>query len=497
MIKERKALERKQPTRRSTEQYWNETQFQKLVEAPPGSLFSKGPLPWRLLAYMLERSPEIARIRTIVRKRLQDAPRLAAGERQLRNMLIALEQGGFVKLDPPNPDPPVIEGAGLPNPADTSSALATPNLSTGTADAKQQTVNESATASTNTGSSLTFGRASGSSAGLTLGSSSSSRDAKKTHDKQSAAGGAGANKPKQKDYAIGPDEWFPITATPTEKLPAILKFRTCHPLYGTYLLSLLGEADEREKMLAFESILEFPVSAVKPVRAKARDLGTGALAASKLDPELIARGLMSAKSADPDEEEDDFQNLPPEEREWPMSFAEKVHALFQVKYPLLTDVRVVAIHCAGELIFDFNGNFDKYIKSKDMIRQEGLVFRHLLRLILLLAEFDQFEPETGDPIDWHAQLHDMRQKLIKCCHEVDPSSTDLALDPKLRADLVAGETAAASEPAHVAKPVLPTTPEAGEQGATGTGVAVDGQVPSEAVAGDESYDANFGEGLLD
>ncbi len=49
LLKAKKALKRKQPHRRDNEQYWNEAQFQKLVAAPPGKLYSRGPLPWRLL----------------------------------------------------------------------------------------------------------------------------------------------------------------------------------------------------------------------------------------------------------------------------------------------------------------------------------------------------------------------------------------------------------------------------------------------------------------
>ncbi len=54
LLKAKKALKKKRPTRRETETYWNEAQFEKLKSAPPGKLYSKGPLPWRLLAYLLE-----------------------------------------------------------------------------------------------------------------------------------------------------------------------------------------------------------------------------------------------------------------------------------------------------------------------------------------------------------------------------------------------------------------------------------------------------------
>ena len=89
------------PTRRKTEQYWESIHFEKLKTAPPGKLYSKGQLPWRLLAYLLEISPDVERLRAVVRKRLMDAPRIEAGQKALTRMLVTLWAGGYVRLDPP------------------------------------------------------------------------------------------------------------------------------------------------------------------------------------------------------------------------------------------------------------------------------------------------------------------------------------------------------------------------------------------------------------
>ncbi len=74
----KKALERKMPTRRSGQQYWTEGQFNKLRSSPPGQLQSRGPIPWRLLAYMLDVSPEVAPIRELIGKRLMPPKRIEA-----------------------------------------------------------------------------------------------------------------------------------------------------------------------------------------------------------------------------------------------------------------------------------------------------------------------------------------------------------------------------------------------------------------------------------
>ena len=74
---------RSMPKRRSTEQYWTEGQFDKLRAAPPGRLSSRGTLPWRLLAYWLEASPEVDKIRELVSKRLMRGKRLEASQKSL------------------------------------------------------------------------------------------------------------------------------------------------------------------------------------------------------------------------------------------------------------------------------------------------------------------------------------------------------------------------------------------------------------------------------
>ena len=100
LMKAKKALKKKMPTRRDNEQYWNEAQFSKLCAAPPGKLYSRGPLPWRLLAYMLDASPEVDLIRRLVGKRLMDPGRIEAGQQELDRMLMTLWRAGYVTLEP-------------------------------------------------------------------------------------------------------------------------------------------------------------------------------------------------------------------------------------------------------------------------------------------------------------------------------------------------------------------------------------------------------------
>ncbi len=354
LIKAKKALKKKKPTRSDTKVYWGEGQFRQLQAAPPGKLYSKGPLPWRLLAYLLKLSPEVARIRAVVRKRLMDEARIKAGEKALDGMLLTLERCGYVTLDPPPPKPPA-EGE--------------------------------------------------------------------------------AAKPDTEPYA-------PVLAHATPLLDNLLVFRSIHPLYGGYLLSQLGIADRDERIQALESVLEIPRPLLKYVRVPWPDkLPPGPLATTRLDEELIRRGLMVAKPVrDPGEEEDEG-GWDDEDEEFPLVLADKLRLLFDALNPDVTDVHTQAVWAAGELL-RFGGNFNKFVQSRDLVKQEGIVFRHLLRLILLCGEFAQVCPADTTPAEWQGFLRELADGLTASCREVDPASTDEVIEQAHAADVVEGETVA-------------------------------------------------------
>ena len=87
----KKKMKKKMPTRRTTEQYWSEEQFFKLVELPPGHLTSRGLLPWRLLAHIISLDRDIEPIRKIVAHRLMGFKRLKEGQKKLDDMLLTLD----------------------------------------------------------------------------------------------------------------------------------------------------------------------------------------------------------------------------------------------------------------------------------------------------------------------------------------------------------------------------------------------------------------------
>jgi hypothetical protein len=113
--------------------------------------------------------------------------------------------------------------------------------------------------------------------------------------------------------------------------------------------------------------------------------------------------MLAPVEKSPDEDEEDEWA---EEEERPPALADKLRLFFDATHPEVTDVNTQAVWCAGELL-RFEGNFNKYVQSRDLVKQEGIIFRHLLRLILLLEEFAMLTPPGVSEEDWKAELREI------------------------------------------------------------------------------------------
>jgi hypothetical protein len=82
------------------------------------------------------------------------------------------------------------------------------------------------------------------------------------------------------------------------------------------------------------------------------------------------------------------------------------------------------------------------VKSRDLVKQEGIVFRHLLRLILLCGEFSQIAPPEVEAGEWQKELAEIAQGLTASCRAVDPASTEEMIELAHAADVVEGESPA-------------------------------------------------------
>src|SRR5262249_10809601 len=149
------------------------------------------------------------------------------------------------------------------------------------------------------------------------------------------------------------------------------------------------------------------------------------------------RGLMQTPIPKDENEEEDED----EEEAWerPPTLAEKLRLLFDALYPDVFDVHTQSVWAAGELL-RYEGNFDLYVRTRDLVKQEGIIFRNRLRLILLCEESAQLTPPETTAEEWRADLRDVSDRLTVSCRAVDPASTDeIIQQAHAAADVVEGE----------------------------------------------------------
>jgi superfamily II DNA/RNA helicase len=394
--KAKKALKKKQPKRREGQQYWTESQFQKLIEAPSADLASRGPLTWRLLVYMLDLSPDVARIRKLLSGRLMKSTDLKVAQKRLNRQLITLWRGGYVTLDP---KPPLAEMAAEQSGGDGDEA---------TDDDTNDKPDETETSTFGSGLMLDLGQL----------RSDDKAESKPAEEK--------AKKPKAEPV----DEietYEPVTATPTESMADLLKLRGVHPLYAVFLMKHLGIADRNERIMALESLLELSRSLGRATRIPSQDeLPPGPLAA-RLDPQLLKLGLASAEelgAIERDEEEDGQRRWVPDDEYVPiLTLPRKLQRLFEYDFPSVDDMRVSPVWVAGEAL-QYGTDFNKYITGNKLQQQEGIVFRHLLRLVLLIDEMAELCPADISHNQWRDELYEIADQIEEMCRLADPQSTD-------------------------------------------------------------------------
>jgi hypothetical protein len=99
---------------------------------------------------------------------------------------------------------------------------------------------------------------------------------------------------------------------------------------------------------------------------------------------------------------------------------------------------------AGDVL-RYGGDFNKFITSKGIVKQEGIIFRHLLRFILLCQEFAQSVPDGIEADTWQAEMREIAEGITETCRGIDPDSTDKAIEAaQSLPDVVRGESGAAT-----------------------------------------------------
>lgn len=394
--KAKKALKKKQPKRREDVQYWSQQQFENLSVAPSANLASRGPLSWRLLVYLIDASPDVGRIRKLINGRLLDEKGRQAQQRRLDRALVTLWRGGYVTLDP---KPPL-----------------TLNQSNdgGEEDKAEEQEPESKVDETKSlAGQLTFGQ----SAPLVQNEPKKNEPAKPKAPPKSPL-----------------DDYEAKTATPTESMDNLLLLRGVHPLYAMFLMNHLGIADRNERIMAFESLLEMSRTLGKSIRIPKHDeLPPGPLQTTRLDGQLLKMGLATVEELGLNQDEED------EKKPWDddyvpiLTLPHKLQRLFQFDFPYVDDLRITPVWVVGEVL-NYGEDFNKYITSNKLQKQEGMVFRHLLRFVLLIDEMAQLCPPDIEHDQWQAEIWPIANQLEEICRKADPQNTEAWL-----ADVKVGE----------------------------------------------------------
>ena len=266
----------------------------------PANLASRGPLPWRLLAYMLDASPEVDLIRDLVGKRLMDPKHLEAGPEDARPDAADAAAGRLRHAGARAAD----QGGDCPGPSRGPRGREGGRVEDGEAACWRLP--------------------------------------------QSHAASAEPEKPQ------GPPPYKPMFARPTERLAKLSLFRGVNPLYGVFLVNQLGIADRAERIQAMESVLELPGSVAHFVRVPRQDQlaarpaghhAAGRAAAAARPGHGRTNWCRSQEERDPNR----FRSFD-EEPVWVLTLADKLRRLFDYDFPGVHDLRTTPVWAAGEVL---------------------------------------------------------------------------------------------------------------------------------------------------
>lgn len=201
----------------------------------------------------------------------------------------------------------------------------------------------------------------------------------------------------------------------------LLSFRSVDPLYGMFLVEQLVHSNFEEKVMALESVLQVPPVIERHVRIP-DDLPPGPLQTQVIEPLLIQMGAVVARvntGGDDDDDHNGVEGVLTEEEQRPPTFPEMLRIVFESRLAAPEPVFVQPKWIGGALP-DAVGDFYKLVKSRDLVKQEGLILRHLLRLVILAGEF---LTQTEDP-----DYQRIAEIATAACRRVDPRYTDRFLE---------------------------------------------------------------------
>lgn len=461
IIRAKKNMKKKMPKRRDGQQYWSQKQFETLRNAPPAKLASKGRFPWRLLAFLIRKSGAIRDLQAVIHRRLLDPEETEQAQRRLKQMLLTLEAGSFVELQPAPPhhadSTTKKRQSDLPVFSVTAASAVAPLTST-TVSARDSIWLSTGSVEPNASGSVDDGDC-----GFDEGifetesdktSPSPNQDAKKeaptevdpeseqpsgmgllgqllTEARESGGVASSRDRPQASTAEDGADntsavrqpldEYEPDCAIAQPSLDLLFHFRSINSIYGLFLAEHFHRASHEERLLLLEGSLDMPRSVASKVRVPFPEfMPPGPLAVHWLTPQVLSRGLATQEEITGYRDEDTGRRVPP------LDLATQMLMVFRNEFPGASDARSTAVWCVGDLL-TFGGDFNKYVRARDLTKQEGIVFRHCLRMILLCGEFACVQPPGIDPGEWRSDLTELADRLTESCRAIDPTSTDETL----------------------------------------------------------------------
>lgn len=459
LIRAKKNLKKKMPRRREGFQYWTERQFENLRKAPPARLASHGRLSWRLLAFFIRKTGTVRGLQDTVRRRLLDSDEKDDAEKQLIRMLLTLEAGGFVSLDPPPPRvtvpgvddhqpestvfhsvraqtsiseilpaitshadlhlsrwvsthlPPLLESCSdnVEGPDERDDPQPTLDDEFGTGLEESQSLPQDA------GDADAPAPAAPGLLGQLI---AQARSGAKPEGIPGAKKRTESAAESQRSDVSPEAVYSPRLAIATPQLDLLFSFRSINSVYGIFLAEHMHRANYEERLQLLESVLDLTGSVAGMVRVPpSEEMPEGPLSSEFLNPLLLSRGMITQQELTGYFDEVNRRKI------YPMALGERMRLLFRSEYPGVSDVFVRSVWCVGDLL-RFGGNFDRFVRSRDLVKQEGIVFRHCLRMILLCGEFAMLEPPGLDAGEWRRDLTELAAILTESCRAVDPNSTD-------------------------------------------------------------------------
>ncbi len=219
--------------------------------------------------------------------------------------------------------------------------------------------------------------------------------------------------------------------TLNDNIHELKDFRSVDPLYGAFLVKQLSRGQMEEKLEALESVLPMP-PAVRRAIAPPEDRPASILETQVLSPQLLTRGLAlphpdGGLAAIAEDVGADYmaEDLGPRRIRLP----EMLRILFESHLAspeiIISDEKWLA---GG--IFELEGDFDKFVRARNLLKNEGLVLRHLLRLVILAGEF--LEHSNQDP-----DYERIGELATQVCQSIDPRYTDRFLESDTEAKKLA------------------------------------------------------------